>query len=130
MELYAKVKKLLPITIPLALLLSSIIINLLYDYHEVQDIDGMYQMIKEVEGPDKQVKRITFSLYIDIDSESFWGLLQLSDNKEKRMGKYSFPARSPGWYCTTMQFRSNRLKSTLSQPIRWKSCLPTLHCHC
>ncbi|MCE9785947.1 hypothetical protein [Shewanella algae] len=55
-----KLKKLLPITIPLALLLSSIIINLLYDYHEVQDIDGMYQMIKEVEGPDKQVKRITF----------------------------------------------------------------------
>ncbi len=68
-----KLKKLLSITIPLALLLSSIIINLLYDYHEVQDIDGMYQMIKEVEGPDKQVKRITFSLYIDIDSESFWG---------------------------------------------------------
>ncbi|MDV2961796.1 hypothetical protein ACLKZ7_10810 [Shewanella algae] len=88
-----KLKKLLPITIPLTLLLSSIIINLLYDYHEIQDIDGMYQMIKEVEGPDKQVKRITFSLYIDIDSESFWGLLQLSDNKEKTDGKILFSGK-------------------------------------
>lgn len=80
----SKLKKTLPFIIPLGLLLSSITINLLYNYYyDTQNIDGMYQMSKKVEGPNKQIKRINFSLYIDIDSESFWGVLHIFTKSER-----------------------------------------------
>ncbi|MBZ4679894.1 MAG: hypothetical protein JG763_2523 [Shewanella sp.] len=89
----SKLERMVPFIIPLAFLLASIIVNLIYDYHDVQDIDGMYRVIKSVEGPDNQIRRVSFSLYIDMESESFWGWLQLGDNKDKFEGKILFSGK-------------------------------------